>query len=85
MNVNLYVIEDYKNETAFRLRKNKPNSNPISERPKMSANVYVIEDYENEPLSGPKKQTQTKPISVPLVLFIVYNSMKVKIDKEFCL
>ena len=29
---------------------------------KMSANVYVIEDYENEPHSGPKKQTQTKPI-----------------------
>jgi len=27
---------------------NKPNSNPISERPKMSANLYVIEDYENE-------------------------------------
>ena len=25
MNVNLYVIEDYENETAFRLQKNKPN------------------------------------------------------------
>ena len=24
MNVNLYVIEDYENETAFRLQKNKP-------------------------------------------------------------
>jgi len=30
MNVNLYVIEDYGNETAFRLEQNKPNSNPIS-------------------------------------------------------
>ena len=30
MNVNLYIIEDYENETAFRLQKNKPNSNPIS-------------------------------------------------------
>ncbi|HUU18804.1 MAG TPA: hypothetical protein VMW72_16760 [Sedimentisphaerales bacterium] len=29
MNVNLYVIEDYENETAFRLQKFKPNSNPI--------------------------------------------------------
>jgi len=29
MNVNLYVIEDYENETAFRPQKNKPNSNPI--------------------------------------------------------
>jgi len=25
MNVNLYVIEDYENETAFRPQKNKPN------------------------------------------------------------
>ena len=29
MNVNLYIIEDYENETAFRPQKNKPNSNPI--------------------------------------------------------
>jgi len=29
MNVNLYIIEDYENETAFWLKKNKPNSNPI--------------------------------------------------------
>ncbi len=34
MDVNVYVIEDYENETAFRLQKNKPNSNPISERSK---------------------------------------------------
>jgi hypothetical protein len=38
-------------------------TNPISKMPKMNANLYVIEDYENEPPSGPKKQTQTKPIS----------------------
>jgi len=25
MNVNLYVIEDYENKTAFRLEQNKPN------------------------------------------------------------
>ena len=40
MNVNLYVIEDYENETAFRLKKTKPNkanSNPIYERPKSLA------------------------------------------------
>jgi hypothetical protein len=29
-------------------------------------------------------QTQSKPISVPLAPFIVYNFRKVKIDKEFC-
>jgi hypothetical protein len=32
MNVNLYVIEDYENETTIRLRKNKPNSNPMSKQ-----------------------------------------------------
>jgi len=30
MNVNLYILKDYENETAFRPQKNKPNSNPIS-------------------------------------------------------
>ena len=29
MNANLYIIEDYDNETTFRPQKNKPNSNPI--------------------------------------------------------
>ena len=40
MNANLYVIEDYENETAYRPKKtnpNKPNSNPIYERPKSLA------------------------------------------------
>jgi len=32
----------------------------------MNVNLYVIEDYENEPPSGPKKQTQSKPISMPI-------------------
>ncbi len=34
--------------------------------PKMNVNLYVIEDYENELSSGPKKQTQTNPISKQL-------------------
>jgi hypothetical protein len=34
MNVNLYIIEDYENETALRPQKNKPKTNPIIERPK---------------------------------------------------
>ncbi len=51
MNVNLYIIEDYENETAFRPKKtnpNKPNSNPIKpnfQKAKMNVNLYVIEDY----------------------------------------
>ena len=30
--INLYVIEDYENETTFRPQENKPNSNPISKQ-----------------------------------------------------
>jgi hypothetical protein len=39
MNVNVYFIKDYENETNFRPKKtnpNKPNSNPISSKAKMS-------------------------------------------------
>jgi hypothetical protein len=68
MNVNLYVIEDYGNETTLRPKKTNPiqtQSNPISEKPKMNVNLYVIEDYGNETTLRPKKtnpkQTQNKP------------------------
>jgi len=33
------------------------------ERPKINLNAFLSKDYENEPPSGPKKQTQTNPIS----------------------
>ena len=32
MNVNIYYTKVYKNESAFRRGKNKPNSNPISKQ-----------------------------------------------------
>ena len=32
MNVNLYVIKDYENETAFGLRENKPNQTQFQTR-----------------------------------------------------
>ncbi len=41
MNVNLYIIEDYENKTAFRLKKNKPNSNPI--KPKTNPVLSAVE------------------------------------------
>ena len=34
MSANLYVIEDYENETAFRPQKNKPKTNPIQTQSK---------------------------------------------------
>jgi len=36
MNANVYFTKDYENEIAFRLQKNKPNSNPISSKAKMN-------------------------------------------------
>jgi len=48
MNVTIYYTKAYKNETAFRRGKNKPNSNPIKpnlKRAKMNVNLYLIEDY----------------------------------------
>ena len=70
MNANVFVTKDYENETALGPQKNKPNSNPISEKPKMNVNLYVIKEYENicalgvnenKPNSNPIR-TQTKPI-----------------------
>ena len=49
---------------------NKPNFR----KAKMNINKVLTKYYENEPrLQAPKIQTQTKPISVPLAPFIVYN------------
>ena len=59
MNVNVFKTKDYIKYDDFVVRKNKPNSKPISEKPKMNANVYIIEDYKNETAFRPKK---TNPI-----------------------
>ncbi len=48
MNVYPYNTMDYENKWQRKVRKNKPNSNPISERPKMNVNAFLQKDYENE-------------------------------------
>ena len=48
MNVNSLIIKDYRKKDDFAVQKNKPNSKPISERPKMNLTLYVIKEYENE-------------------------------------
>jgi len=64
MNVSSLTTEDYRKKDDFVVRINKPNSNPISVKPKMNANVYVIEDYENETTFRPQKnKPKTNPIS----------------------
>ena len=39
MNANVYATKDYENETAFRPKKNKPNSNPIKPCPELVPKV----------------------------------------------
>jgi len=55
MNVNSLIAMDYENKHNWTLGQNKPNSNPISVKPKMNVNLYVIEDYENETAFRPQK------------------------------
>ncbi len=87
MNVNIYYTTDYENKSNWTLGQNKANTNPIKpnfRKAKMNANVFVTKDYENETAFRlQKNKTNSNPISVPLAPFIVYNSSKVKIDKEF--
>jgi hypothetical protein len=52
MNLTIYLTKNYENNPAARLRKNKPNSKPISKKPKMSASSIPTRDYENQPLAG---------------------------------
>ena len=48
MNVSIYYTKVYKNETAFRRGKNKPNSNPNKpnlQKAKMNVNSFITKDY----------------------------------------
>ena len=48
MNVNTYNTTDYENKWQRRVRKNKPNSNPIKanfKRAKMNINSIITKDY----------------------------------------
>jgi hypothetical protein len=64
MNINLYYVEDYRKKDDFLVRINKPNSNPISKKPKMNVNLYVLKDYENETAF---RLEQNKPNSKPIL------------------
>ena len=69
INATLFAAKDYENKWQRRVRKNKPKTNPIqtqtnpiSEKPKMSLNFYSTKDYDNKPrFPAPAKQTQFKP------------------------
>jgi len=61
MNIKSLITKDYRKNDDFIVRINKPNSNPISERPKMNANVFLTKDYENKTAFGPQKTNPNKP------------------------
>jgi len=46
MNINLFITKDYRKKDDFAVRKNKPNSNPIFEKPKMNASISSKMAYE---------------------------------------
>ncbi len=46
MNVNSAIIKDYRKKDDFAVRKNKPNSNPISQRAKIDTKCVFTKDYE---------------------------------------
>ncbi len=55
MNINSIITKDYRKKDDFVVRINKPNSKPISEKPKMNVNLYIIEYYENKTAFRPQK------------------------------
>ena len=55
MNVNSLITKDYRKKDDFAVRKNKPNSKPISSKVKMNANAFSQKDYENETTLRPQK------------------------------
>ncbi len=72
MNVNLYVIEDYRKNDDFVVRINKPNFLNGQNDCKLKYNKGL---WQFSALRPPEKQTQTKPISdYPCVFeWLLYN------------
>ncbi len=60
MNISSFITKDYIKYDDFVVRINKPNSNPISVKPKMSANAFTQKDYENETALRPQKNKPKK-------------------------
>ena len=75
MNVNIYHIKVYNNETAFRRGKNKPNSNPISKQilratPKWPESAKMAQRIANRGVITVQAQSIKKPLKKPNLLKI---------------
>ena len=65
MNIIPYNTKAYENIANWTLGQSKPNSNPISERPKMNANAFSQKDYrKNNAFAVQKNKPNSNPISV---------------------
>ena len=65
MNANLYNTTDYENKWQRRVRKNKPNSNPIKanfRKAQMSVNSLITKDYRKKDDFAVQKKTNSNPI-----------------------
>ena len=58
MNVNVFIINDYRKYDDFLVRINKPN---FVKGPKCTQTLFHKRIMKIKPPSGPKKQTQNKP------------------------
>jgi len=67
MNVNSLITTDYENKWQRRVRKNKPNSNPIkpnSRKAQMNVNSLITKDYrKNDAFVVRKNKPNSNPIS----------------------
>ena len=68
MNVNIYNTVDYENKWQRRVRKNKPNSNPIKpnlRKAQMNVNLTLTKDYrKKDDFAVQKNKPNSNPISV---------------------
>jgi hypothetical protein len=67
MNANPYNTTDYENKWQWRVRKNKPNSNPIKpnfKKAQMNVNSLITKDYrKNDDFAVQKNKPNSNPIS----------------------
>jgi hypothetical protein len=64
MNVSANITKYYESISNSTLGENKPNSNPISQKPRIDVNSILSKDYiNNYPCGAPKNKPKTNPIS----------------------
>jgi len=69
MSVTSFLTKDYENICPCGVPKNKPNSNPIPQKPKMNATFCITKDYENQSLRGinPMSKQATRFKNTPTI------------------